>query len=108
MRSAPEQTLQTDVRQQISAAKGTREENTEIPDHGFVSQGPHRFVVSGLKGVHSERQHLDMTVTSSTETVTLYAENYFKVQFTALFAQNKDLNPCEELENRPAKVEYVE
>jgi hypothetical protein len=49
-----------------------------------------------------------MTVTSRTKTVTLYAENYFKVQFTALFAQDKDLNPCEELENRPAKVEYVD
>jgi tetratricopeptide (TPR) repeat protein len=107
-RSAPERNLQADLRQHSTGTQQIRTEHAEPPDHGFVSQGPHRFLVGVLKGVHCETPHLDMTVTSRTKTVTLYAENYFKVQFTALFAQDKDLNPCEELENRPAKVEYVD
>jgi hypothetical protein len=39
----------------------------------------------------------------------LHVDNYFKVPYTALgFEPSKDLNPCTDLENRPAKVEYVE
>jgi hypothetical protein len=39
----------------------------------------------------------------------LHVDNYFKVPFSALgFQAEKDLNPCTDLENRPAKVEYVE
>lgn len=39
----------------------------------------------------------------------LHTENYYKLQFSALgFQPTADLKPCTDLENRPAKVEYVE
>ena len=52
---------------------------------------------------------MDLTVDSSGKTLALHAQNYYKIQFTALnFAPSSDLNPCKDLEGRPAKVEYVE
>lgn len=75
----------------------------------FVPSGPHRFVVGVLKDVHCDAPNLDLTVTSSTKTLALHADNYYKIQFTALnFQPSGDLKPCNDLENRPAKVEYVE
>ncbi len=75
----------------------------------FVPQGPHRFVVGVLKGVHCDNPALDLTVSSSGKLVALHADNYFKLPFTSLgFQPAKDLNPCADLEDRPAKVEYVE
>jgi tetratricopeptide (TPR) repeat protein len=75
----------------------------------FVPRGPHRFMVGILKGVHCDNPALDLTVNSSEKLIALHADNYFTLPFTALgFQPNKDLNPCADLENRPAKVEYVE
>lgn len=75
----------------------------------FVPSGPHRFVVGVLKDVQCDASNLDLTVTSSTKTLALHADNYYKIQFTALnFQPSGDLKPCNDLENRPAKVEYVE
>jgi hypothetical protein len=77
-------------------------------DHGFVSKGPHRFVVGVLKSVQCDPPNLNLTVTSQAKTLTLHAENYFKIQFTALFTPSRELEPCNDLEDRPARVEYVE
>jgi tetratricopeptide (TPR) repeat protein len=75
----------------------------------FVPRGPHRFLVGVLKGVRCDNPALDLTVNSSGKLVALHVDNYFKLPFTALgFQPDKDLNPCADLENRPAKVEYVE
>jgi tetratricopeptide (TPR) repeat protein len=75
----------------------------------FVPRGPHRFLVGVLKGVHCDNPSLDLTVNASGKLVVLHADNYFNLPFTALgFQPGKDLNPCADLENRPAKVEYVE
>ncbi len=75
----------------------------------FVARGPHRFLVGVLKGVHCDNPALDLTVNSSGKLVALHVDNYFTLPFTALgFQPNKDLNPCADLENRTAKVEYVE
>jgi hypothetical protein len=75
----------------------------------FVPSGPHRFVVGVLKDVHCDAPNLDLTVASSTKTLALHADNYYKIQFTTLnFQPSGDLKPCNDLENRPAKVEYVE
>jgi tetratricopeptide (TPR) repeat protein len=75
----------------------------------FVPRGPHRFLVGVLKSVHCDNPALDLTVNASGKLVALHADNYFNLPFTALgFQPNKDLNPCADLENRPAKVEYVE
>ena len=75
----------------------------------FVAKGPHQFLVGVLKGVHCDNPALDLTVNSSGKVVALHIDNYYKIQFTALgFQPSKDLNPCADLEDRPAKVEYVE
>lgn len=80
----------------------------EAEDHRFVPKGPHQFIVGTLKGVRCETATLELTVNSRAKKLTLHAENYYKIQFTALFTPNGALKPCEDLENRLAKVEYVE
>jgi tetratricopeptide (TPR) repeat protein len=75
----------------------------------FVPSGPHRFIVGVLKNVHCDAPDLDLAVTSAAKTLALHSDNYYKIQFTALGFQPKgDLNPCSDLESKPAKVEYVE
>jgi hypothetical protein len=75
----------------------------------FVPDGPHRFVVGILKAVHCDTPNLDLTVSSGTKTLALHSDNYYEIQFTALNFQPRDeLKPCTDLDNRPAKVEYVE
>jgi hypothetical protein len=75
----------------------------------FVGKGPHRFLVGVLKGVHCENPALLLTVAGSGKELSLRGDNYFKIPFTTLgFQPSGDLNPCSDLENRPAKVEYVE
>lgn len=88
------------------------DENVKIPRlkrREFVASGPHRFLVGVLKSVHCHDPSLDLTVTSKGKDVAMHADNYYKLPFTALgFAPSADLNPCEDLENKSAKVEYVE
>jgi tetratricopeptide (TPR) repeat protein len=75
----------------------------------FVARGPHRFLVGVLKSVHCDNPALDLSLDSNGKLVAVHADNYFKISFTSLgFQPDKDLNPCSDLENRPAKVEYVE
>lgn len=75
----------------------------------FVAKGPHHFVTGTLKDIHCDNPQLDLTVNSAGKSLVLHAENYYKIQFSALnFAPSADLNPCKDLEGRPAKVEYVE
>ncbi len=75
----------------------------------FVAKGPHRFAVGVLKSVTCDNPAMDLTVSGSGKPISLHVDNYFKVPFTALgFQPDKDLDPCTDLENRPAKVEYVE
>jgi hypothetical protein len=87
--------------------------NIDIPHlsrrREFVPSGPHRFVVGILKAVQCDAPQLDLTVSSGAKTLTLHADNYYKIRFTVLnFQPHGDLKPCTDLENRPAKVEYVE
>jgi hypothetical protein len=77
-------------------------------DSTFLPAGPHRFVVGVLKAVHCDSPALDLTVTSQTGSITLHTDNFYQIQFTALVAPTSDLQPCRDLESRPAKVEYVE
>jgi Tfp pilus assembly protein PilF len=75
----------------------------------FVASGPHHFVFGVLKAVHCDEPTLDLTVSSGAKTLILHADNFYKIQFSALnFQPSGDLKPCSDLENRPAKVEYVE
>jgi hypothetical protein len=75
----------------------------------FVPKGPHRYAVGVLKSVTCDAPSLDLTVSGSGKALSLHVDNYYKVLFSTLgFQPDKDLNPCTDLENRPAKVEYVE
>ncbi|HKV82316.1 MAG TPA: DUF1570 domain-containing protein [Candidatus Sulfotelmatobacter sp.] len=75
----------------------------------FVPKGPHRFAVGVLKSVTCDNPGLDLTVSGSGKVLSLHVDNYYKISFSTLgFQPDKDLNPCTDLENRPAKVEYVE
>ena len=79
------------------------------PPNGSVPSQLHRFVVGVLKGVHCDSPNLDLTVTSRANTLALHADNYFKIRFTALNLNfTGELEPCTDLENRTARVEYVE
>lgn len=75
----------------------------------FVPKGPHRFAVGVLKSVTCDSPSLDLTVSGSGKALSLHVENYYKIPFSTLgFQPERDLNPCTDLENHPAKVEYVE
>jgi Tfp pilus assembly protein PilF len=74
-----------------------------------IPRGPHRFMVGVLKDVHCDNPGMELKLVSSAKTLDLHSGNYFKIQFSALnFKPAADLNPCADLEGRPAKVEYVE
>jgi Tfp pilus assembly protein PilF len=87
--------------------------NSDVPHLShrkeFAPSGPHRFVAGILNGIHCDGSRLELTVTSGAATISLHSDNYYKVEFSALnFQTSADLKPCSDLENRPAKVEYVE
>jgi tetratricopeptide (TPR) repeat protein len=97
-----------EAREKTSGAAEQRSEPVHSLHHDFVPAGPHRFLVGLIQDVRCDPPILNLTVTSHARTVTLHSDNYYQVQFTALFAPPRDLQPCVDLENRPAKVEYVE
>jgi Tfp pilus assembly protein PilF len=75
----------------------------------FMPKGPHHYLVGILKDVHCNNPGLDLTVASKVKNLSLHADNYYQIQFTTLnFTPQGDLNPCKDLEGRPARVEYVE
>ena len=62
-----------------------------------------------LKGVTCDNPALSLSVTASGKDLPLRSEDYFEIRFSTLGFQPKgDINPCSDLENRPAKVECVE
>lgn len=75
----------------------------------FVPKGQHRFAIGVLRNVTCNSPALDLTVSSQGKNLSLHINNYFKVPYTAVgFQPQATINPCTYLENRPAKVEYVE
>lgn len=93
------------------AAEGSANSDVPTVTHrdSFVPKGPHRFLVGVLKNVHCDSMRIDLTVDSGGKSLALHAESYYKIQFSAInFSPSGDLNPCKDLEGRPAKVEYVE
>jgi tetratricopeptide (TPR) repeat protein len=80
------------------------------PHHpDFVAKGPHKFLVGVLQEVRCDNPALDLTVAAKGKTLAVHSDNYFMVNFTTLgFRPTGDLNPCADLKDRPAKVEYVE
>ncbi len=74
-----------------------------------VPKGPHRFLSGTLQNVQCHAQRMDLTIAAKGKTTPLHSGNFYKIGFTVLgFTPKGDLNPCSDLEGRPAKVEYVE
>jgi len=75
----------------------------------IVPSGPHRFVTGVIQVVHCIEPTMELSVQSGAKTLNFRSDDYYKVQFSALgFQPNGELKPCEQLQGRPAKVEYVE
>lgn len=75
----------------------------------FVPHGPHHFVTGTLRNVHCDSSSLDLAVKAGTKTLALHSDDYYRIEFSVLgFKPSADLKPCDDLEGRPAKVEYVE
>jgi tetratricopeptide (TPR) repeat protein len=74
-----------------------------------LPNGPHHFVTGVLKNVRCNTPAMDLNVISAGKTLGLHSGNYFKIDYSALGLTLKaDLNPCADLEGRPAKVEYAD
>jgi tetratricopeptide (TPR) repeat protein len=74
-----------------------------------VPKGPYHFMVGVLKDVHCHDPAMDLNLVSNGKTLGLHTGNYFKLPFSVLnFTLKGDLNPCVDLEGRPAKVEYAD
>ena len=85
---------------------------TGVPPGGgdtLASKGPHHYVVGRLKDVRCDSASMDLTVQTGSKNLALHAENYYQVEYSTLnLPPLKELNPCEDLEGRAARVEYVE
>ncbi|MGA9510246.1 MAG: hypothetical protein WBV55_16635 [Candidatus Sulfotelmatobacter sp.] len=87
---------------QVDAASFTKRDEP-------IPTGPHRFLIGILSNVRCDTPSMDLDVTSGGKALGLHANNYFKVEYSALNVTLKgDLRPCTDLEGRSAKVEYVE
>ena len=94
---------------ETSAAGSITETPHPVDGDPSASKGPHRYVVGKLKDVRCDSARMDLTVDTGGKNLALHAENYYKVEYSALnIPPLKELNPCEDLEGRAAKVEYVE
>ena len=96
----------TEIKSGTAASNGI--ELAPDHDHVVMPRGPHRFLTGVIQEVHCDPPNLEARVVSQGGTLTLHAKNYYKIEFTALFKINGDLDPCKDLENRRARVEYVE
>jgi tetratricopeptide (TPR) repeat protein len=70
--------------------------------------GPHHFVTGVLKNVRCDTPAMDLNVIAGGKTLGLHSGNYFEIDYSTLGVTLKgNLNPCADLEGKPAKVEYV-
>jgi tetratricopeptide (TPR) repeat protein len=109
---------QEEMREQMANSEASSNATVTSPDttraprlvrRESAPTGPHHFVTGVLKDVHCDSLTIDLAVKSAAKSMNLHADNYFKIQFTTLgFPPTGDLNPCDQLEGRPAKVEYIE
>ncbi len=72
--------------------------------------GPHRTIIGLLKNVHcSDPAKMDADLVSESKTISLQAQNYYKIIFSALnYMPKPEFQPCTDLEGLHAKVEYIE
>jgi len=78
--------------------------------HEEEVHGPHRFVTGTIKNVQcSGLSAMDFIVVAGGHETGMHSDNYYKIQFSALgFTPTGDMQPCTQVEGRPAKVEFIE
>jgi hypothetical protein len=98
--------------EQMKAGTTAVEVNTHVATDAHdeaLPGGLHRLVIGVLDNVHCNAAAMDLDVIAAGKTLGLHSGNYFKVVYSTLGVTLKgDLNPCTELNGRPAKVEYVD
>jgi hypothetical protein len=77
---------------------------TEPPD------GPKHFAAGVIHDVQcSYPAVIEFHVDTAKKPVSLYSNNYFKIDYTALgFTPKEDMNPCKDIEGMKAQVQYSE
>jgi hypothetical protein len=89
-------------------SRGAEVRGSAVHDEALPN-GPHHFVTGVLKDVHCNTPAIDLNVIAAGKTLGLHSGNYFKIEYSTLgVALKKNLNPCADLEGKPAKVEYVD
>jgi tetratricopeptide (TPR) repeat protein len=79
------------------------------PIEDVLPKGPHHFMVGTLQNVRCNTPRMDLAIEGKGKTREMHSGNYYKIEFSVLgFTPQGDLNPCKDLEGKPAKVEYVE
>jgi tetratricopeptide (TPR) repeat protein len=92
----------------------TAEEVVDIdapPEHPKESpDGPKHQALGVIRGVKcSYPAVIDFHLETAKKPLSLYANNYFKIEFTALgFAPKSDMSPCKDIEGMKARVQYAE
>lgn len=109
---AAEEEQRLDEQRKASSQAPAVKSDTESPHllrQTFVASGPHRFMTGVLQNVRCNSSNMDLAVKSGGRIVALHSDDYYRIQFSVLgFTPSADLKPCDDLEGRPAKVEYVE
>lgn len=82
-----------------------------VPKHpNEPANGPKHEVVGVIRGVVcSYPAVIDFKVESGSKTITVYNNNYYKLEFSTMgFMPEGDLNPCSNIEGMKARVQYCE
>jgi len=74
-----------------------------------LPNGPRHSITGLIRNVRCDTPALDLNVIAGATTLAVHSGNYFKIDYSTLGVTLKgNLNPCADLEGRPAKVEYVD
>lgn len=108
-----ERDRQFSARVKADATSGVTTDGVNVTRPDFHQEtapsGPHQFLVGVLKNVRCETPTMNLKVVSGIRTLDLHSGNYYKIEYSSLGVKiSTNLNPCADLEGRPAKVEYVE
>jgi Tfp pilus assembly protein PilF len=95
-----------------ATVQATSSDGSDVPrlaHRDFVPRGPHRFVTGILQNVRCDSSEMDLSVKAGGKTTAFHSDNYYRIQYSSLgFQPQGELQPCRDLEGRPAKVEYEE
>jgi tetratricopeptide (TPR) repeat protein len=103
--------------QAFAASQSTRPGQTVImvqeagPKHPTEpADGPKHEALGVIRGVTcSYPSVIEFSVEGAKKNVSLYSNNYFKVDFTTLgYTPEGELHPCDDIEGKKARVQYAE